>query len=121
MNLPIAKLLPILLLVCSCSFQLGGRATSDGDADATSVTAQRQPADQATECSRLRADIASAQHNQRNAPPTSNSPIIAAASAGKADLRVEELQQRFDRLGCVKNPSATDAADADSAAPGPQQ
>jgi len=120
-NLPTAKLLPILLLVCSCSFQLGRHAASDGDAGSTSVPVPRQSANQAAECGRLRADIASAQHNQRNAPPTSNSSIIAAASAGKADRHIEEMQQRLERLGCVRNPSAADAADADAAAPDSRQ
>lgn len=121
MNPPTAKLLPVLLLMCGCSFQLPGRAPSSGDTESISATGELQAGDQAAECSRLRADIASARHNQRNAPPTSNSPIIAAARAGKADQLIEEMQQRFDRLGCAKNPLATDAADADSAAPDPQQ
>ena len=52
-------------------------------------------------CSQLRADIASGQHNQRAAVPATQTSIIAAASEGKEDQKIEALQKRYAELGCV--------------------
>ena len=52
------------------------------------------------QCSALRADIASAQHNQRTLAPATTAPIIAAASEGKEDQRIKALQERYAALGC---------------------
>jgi hypothetical protein len=53
------------------------------------------------QCSALRADIASAQHNQRTMAPATAAPIIAAASEGKEDQRIRALQERYAGLGCT--------------------
>ena len=53
------------------------------------------------QCSALRADIASALHNQRTMAPATAAPIIAAASEGKEDQRIRALQERYAGLGCA--------------------
>jgi hypothetical protein len=55
-------------------------------------------------CSQLRADISSGQHNQRTTAPATNTPIIAAASEGKEDQKIEALRQRYSDMGCVGTP-----------------
>lgn len=98
---------PLLLaiavtLMASCTFALLKPApTAAPPADA---------ADLNRECSSLRADIASGQHQQRNAPPTSSSPVIAEAAGAKADQKIEALKERYTSLGCAvtaPEPSAT--------------
>ena len=99
-------LLPLLVLlgVAGCTFMLGRTAadravTSPGTDELATAAAAKAPS-HAQQCSQLRADIASSQHNQRSAQPASQSPIIAAASTGKEDQRIEALQQRYADLGC---------------------
>jgi hypothetical protein len=101
------SLFPMLILLCAggCTFMLGRTAadraatTPGADEPATAAAAKRPSHGQ--QCSQLRADIASSQHNQRDAQPATQSPIIAAASTGKEDQRIEALQKRYSELGCT--------------------
>lgn len=73
---------------------------SSSTVPATTNETQHSPShDQ--QCSALRADIASAQHNQRTTAPATSSAIIAAASEGKEDQRIRALQERYAGLGCA--------------------
>ena len=90
-------------LMASCSFVLFKPTTPAAAAPADAADLNR-------ECSSLRADIASGQHQQRNAPPTSSSPVIAEAAGAKADQKIEALKERYTSLGCAvtaPEPSAT--------------
>ena len=103
------------MLLClpasGCTFFIGRSvATSPaGRSEAPATPAAKASHDQL--CSELRADIASSQHNQRSAAPASNTAIIAAASEGKEDQKIEALRKRYAQMGCVGNPQpAGDAA-----------
>lgn len=100
---PWFALLVPLLAGSGCTFYLGRAAASREPATVTGTEAATptRPPSHDQQCSELRADIASSQHNQRSAAPTSQAPIIAAASAGKEDQRIEALQKRYAELGCV--------------------
>lgn len=112
-RLPVPLLLSLLCLASTgCTFALGRsaaqRAGSVAPAEATTgaaVTKAAAKPDHERQCSQLRADIASSQHNQRASTPASNSPIIAAASTAKEDQRIEALQKRYAELGCVGTPT----------------
>jgi hypothetical protein len=91
----------MLLLSCGgCTFYLG-RAAADRTQTVASEEPAGKPAEHEQQCSSLRADISSSEHNQRASAPASNSPIIAAASVAKEDQRIEALRQRYAELGCV--------------------
>jgi len=86
--------------LAACTFPLQQRAaTSSAPVEGASAPSHDQ------QCSQLRADIASAQHNQRTVAPGTSTPIIAAASEGKEDQKIHALQERFTQLGCVGNPA----------------
>ena len=93
------------LLSTGCTFFMG-RAAAPAPAPAASTEAPAGPAARASHdqlCSQLRADIGSSEHNQRTVAPTTNTPIIAAASEGKEDQKISALRQRYAELGCVGN------------------
>jgi hypothetical protein len=94
----------LCLPIAACTFALGRRAAT---APVSTAAATAAPASHDQLCSQLRADIGSSQHNQRTAPPGSNAPIIAAASEGKEDQKIEALQRRYSEMGCVGNPSTS--------------
>jgi hypothetical protein len=96
------------LLAClglsACTFYLGEQASSRRTVDRPAETAEAPSADPALherECSALRADIGSSRYNQRNATPTTTSPIIAEANEAKAQKKIDDLQKRYDDMGCV--------------------
>jgi hypothetical protein len=96
-------LLVAAALMASCTFELF-------KPPAPAAAPPADAADLNRECSSLRADIASGQHQQRNAPPTSSSPVIAEAAGAKADQKIEALKERYTSLGCAvtaPEPSAT--------------
>ncbi|HEY3809779.1 MAG TPA: hypothetical protein VGL50_07595 [Steroidobacteraceae bacterium] len=75
--------------------------------------AEAAPADTAAaggdpQCADLLSQIRQNQQLRRQAPTTSTNPDIVLASQGKADKRIEDLQQRYEELDCP-------AADADAA------
>jgi hypothetical protein len=93
------------LALQGCTLYLGRSVAARAEAPA-SPTAAAKPAAAADHdqlCSQLRADIASSQHNQRAATPSTQAPIIAAATEGKQDQRIEAMQKRYDEMGCVGN------------------
>lgn len=113
-----------ILLAClglsACTFYLGRQASSRDTADRSADTAEASSADPALherECSALRADIASGRYNQRNAAPTTTSPIIAEANEAKAQKKIDDLQKRYDDMGCVG--PAKPLSPVNPAVPGP--
>ncbi len=54
----------------------------------------------ASECADIRAQIRDNQESRREAPTTSTNQDIVAASEGKADKRIDDLQTRYDALDC---------------------
>lgn len=74
------------------------------DTESSTPVAGSSPPTHEQQCSALRADIASAEHNQRTIPPGSNAPIIAAASEAKEDRRIQALKDRYAQLGCAGIP-----------------
>lgn len=63
-----------------------------------------------SECADLRAQIRANMEDRREAPTTSTSPVIVQAAQGKADQRIDDLQQRLDELDCpaeVRNDPGT--------------
>jgi hypothetical protein len=66
--------------------------------------------DTAAECAGIRDEIRSNQETLREAPTTSTAPQIVAASEGKADHRIEELQTRLDSLNCPSEDKASSRA-----------
>lgn len=99
------------LLLGGCYAVTSHRSSeSSATSSETNTTMQASPShDQ--QCSALRADIASAQHNQRTVAPGTTAPIIAAASEGKEDQRIEALRQQYAALGC------TDGSSPESSSP----
>lgn len=75
------------------------RASDAAPADAGSGGAS-------AECTDLLAQIRASQEMRREAPTTSTNPDIVDATQGKADKRIEDLQQRYEELDCP----AADAA-----------
>jgi hypothetical protein len=99
------KTLAVATLACAltagCTFFMG---RSVAPAPAVKAEAPASPAAKVSHdqlCSQLRADIASSEHNQRTVAPSTNTPIIAAASEGKEDQKINALRQRYADLGCV--------------------
>jgi len=56
--------------------------------------------DNSAECADIRAQIRDSEEKKREAPVTSINPDIVSAAEGKAELRIEELRQRYDALDC---------------------
>lgn len=115
---------PAALLVClalsACTFYLGQQSAARRDVTANSDTAAAPASDPALherECSSLRADIASSRYNQRNAPSTTTSPVIAEANEARAQKKIDDLQKRYDEMGCVG--PANPLPPANPAVPGP--
>lgn len=100
-----------ILIVAAACVTLTGCSVMRGDrTPAAAATAPGEAAaapGHAEACSQLRADIASSEHNQRTVAPATSAPIIAAASEGKTDQRIEALRQRYAELGCVGTPPPT--------------
>ena len=93
----------LLLMLAGCSGGLALRssppAVSSPPADGTDPTA--------AECEQIRSEIRGNQEYQREAPTTSTSSVIVAASEGKADKRIDDLRARADELDCPAEDSAT--------------
>jgi hypothetical protein len=88
-GLIIAVVGALACVTAGCTFFMGRTvATSAGAGAAPAAPAAATNVSHEQLCSQLRADIASGQHNQRSAPPASNTSIIAAASEGKVDQKV---------------------------------
>jgi hypothetical protein len=58
-----------------------------------------------SECADIRAQIKDNQESRREAPTTSTNQDIVAASEGKADKRIDDLQTRYDALDCPSDES----------------
>lgn len=89
----------VALLALSCMAVAGCAmlrppADTDGDATVKAGSLGRT-------CSDLRADIDSARFRQRNIPPQTSAPDIAASAQAREDQRIETLQRRYDELGCA--------------------
>jgi hypothetical protein len=61
---------------------------------------QANGGDSDSECADIQAQIKDNQESRREAPTTSTNPDIVNASEGKADKRIEDLQQRYEQLDC---------------------
>jgi hypothetical protein len=93
-------------LMAACTFQLFKPA-------APAETRPVSAAEMSKECSSLRADIASARYKQRSSSPATGAPnaapttaptvapMIAEAAAAKEDQKIDDMQQRYDSLGCA--------------------
>ena len=116
---PTAALLACLAL-SACTFYLGQQSATRRDADRSTETTDTPVSDPALherECSSLRADIGSSRYNQRNAPPTTTSPVLAEANEARAQKKIDDLQKRYDEKGCVGPANAL--SPANPAVPGP--
>ncbi len=91
------------LVATGCTFFMGRTVAPAPAAGAEASTAPAAKASHDQQCSQLRADIGSSEHNQRTVTPTTNAPIIAAASEGKEDQKINALRQRYAQMGCVGN------------------
>jgi hypothetical protein len=115
-----ARIAALFVCLClgSCTFYLGRQASSrETTRTADEAVTTADPATHERQCSGLRADIASSRYNQRNAPPTTSVPIIAEANDAKAQKKIDDLQKRYDDMGCVG--PAQPIAPVNQTAPGP--
>jgi hypothetical protein len=81
------------LILAACSIAPWRRPPEVPPAQADTAEAQ------AKQCHDLKAQIAWYQ-KQRNAPPLTTSPQIAAAAEAKNDDRIQTLRQRYEDAGC---------------------
>ncbi len=65
----------------------------------------------AARCEQLRDQIRVDRQSAREAPTTSTSPEIVAAAQGKADKRIDDLQDELDSSGCNDHRPASASAD----------
>jgi len=110
---PMRHIAPAAVLLMSACLAGSLAGCSDGPpmlrsqvADAISAPANSDdPA--AAQCQQLRDQIRANQESEREAPSFSTSPQIVAAAEGKADQRINDLQNRMDTLGCEEQPKET--------------
>jgi hypothetical protein len=112
-----ATLAVLAITVSACEdlnwpFHRARSSSSSAPADASSGGNQAS-GDMNSECADLLAQIRDSQETRREAPTTSINPDIVDASQGKADKRIDDLQQRYEELDCP-------AADAAANRPGRQ-
>lgn len=77
------------------------------------AAAETGATDSNTECADLLAQIRQNREARREAVATSTEPDIVSAAQGKADKRIDDLQQRYEELDCP-------AEDAEANRPGRQ-
>jgi len=82
-----------LLAACTIPLQRGDASSSATPSAGSSTGIQSQ-------CVSLRDEIKTNQNKLRSAPTTSTNEDIVAAAQGHAAQRLDELQARYDELGC---------------------
>jgi hypothetical protein len=106
-----AMLAALLVGVSACeeiNWPFHRAQSSSGSAPADAAAGSNGTTSGDSECADLLAQIRDNQESRREAPTTSTNPDIVNAAQGKADKRIDDLQQRYDQLDC---PSAdSDAA-----------
>lgn len=108
---------PGSLLALTGALTLLASACSDGpivlrsQADRHVQVASNADDPTAARCQQLRDQIRVDRQSAREAPTTSTSPEIVAAAQGKADKRIDDLQDELDSSGCNDKQPASGSTD----------